>query len=67
MLSVAMGNYDSLLDSREEYFIDIKYYLVAYPDFLMATVAALFVILGKGPYTFLNSPPFRENYKSNIH
>lgn len=32
-----------------EYFIDIKYYLVAYPDFLMATIAVLFVILGKGP------------------
>lgn len=32
-----------------EYFIDIKYYLLAYPAFLMATIAVLFVILGKAP------------------
>lgn len=32
-----------------EYFIDIKCCLVAYPDFLMATIAVLFVTFGKGP------------------
>lgn len=47
MLSVAMGKYDPPREG-EYFIIDIKNYLVAYPDFLVTTAAVFFVILGRG-------------------